>query len=119
MDNVILLRYAELFLKGKNKKFLDWMRKMREIFQNRQFRDLVSRFCVFLPAIKKMSKFGLHNQHVEIPLQGMEFVRFSICGGLWSLRTVNLFMPPLNKLCLDSIPQQGNLSKSRYNIVTN
>ena len=32
-------------------------------------------------------------------------------GGLWGLRMVNLFMPPLNKLCLNSIPRQGNLLK--------
>ena len=39
----------------------------------------------------------------------MEFVCFSLCGGLWSLRAVNLFMPPLDKLCLNSIPA-GNLN---------
>ena len=43
-----------------------------------------------------MSKFSLHNQFVEIPFQGMEFVHFSTCGGLWILWIVNLFMPPLN-----------------------
>jgi hypothetical protein len=54
-----------------------------------------------------MSKFSLHNQLVEIPLRGMEFIRFSTCGGLWSLRTLNLLLPPLNKLCLNSIPRRG------------
>ena len=54
-----------------------------------------------------MSKYCLQNQHDEIPLWGMELVCFSTCGGLWSLRAVNLFMPPLNKLCLNSIPRRG------------
>ena len=54
-----------------------------------------------------MSKFSLHNQLVEIPFQGMEFVRFSTCGGQWGLQTVNLFMPPLTKLCPNSIPRRG------------
>ena len=54
-----------------------------------------------------MSRFSLHKRQVEIPLQGMEFVCFSTRGGLWSLRAVNLFMPPLNKLCLNSIPRRG------------
>ena len=54
-----------------------------------------------------MSKYSLHNGQVEIPLQGMEFVRFSTCGGLWGLRTINLFVPPLNKLCFNSIPCKG------------
>jgi hypothetical protein len=50
-----------------------------------------------------MIRFSLHNRQVEIPLQGMEFVCFSTRGGLWGLRIVNLFMPPPNKLCLNSI----------------
>jgi hypothetical protein len=54
-----------------------------------------------------MSKFSLHNRQVEIPLQGMEPARFFTCGGLWSLRIVNLFMPPPNKLYLNSIPCKG------------
>ncbi len=65
-----------------------------------------------------MSRFSLHKRHVEIPLRGMEFVCFSTRGGLWGLRIVNLFMPPLNKLCLNSIDfvessisSQGNLMK--------
>ena len=58
-----------------------------------------------------MSVFGLHKRLVEIPLQGMEFVCFSTHGGLCGLRMVNLFMPPLNKLCINSIPCQGNLLK--------
>ena len=45
-----------------------------------------------------MSKYSLHNGQVKIPLQGMEFVRFSTCGGLLGLQTINLFIPPLNKL---------------------
>ena len=38
----------------------------------------------------------------------MEPVCFSICGGLWNLRAVNMFMPPLDKLSLNAIPA-GNL----------
>jgi len=59
-----------------------------------------------------MRKFSLHKRQVEIPLQGMEFVCFSTRGGLWDLLIVNLFMPPHNKLCLNSIPHQGNLLKN-------
>jgi hypothetical protein len=59
-----------------------------------------------------MSKFSLYNLYVEIPLQGMEFARFSICGGLWDLRAVNLFTQPLNKLCLNSIPRRGIYRKA-------
>jgi hypothetical protein len=55
-----------------------------------------------------MSEFSLHNQFVEIPCQGMEFVHFYTCGGLWSLRIVNLFMPPLYNYNLTPFPQ-GNL----------
>ena len=54
-----------------------------------------------------MSKFSLQNQFVEIPFQGMEFVHFFTCGGLWSSRTINMFLPPLYKLCLNSIPRRG------------
>lgn len=54
-----------------------------------------------------MSRFSLHNQLVEIPLQGMEFVRFSICGGLWSLREINLFMPLPNNYNLTPFPVRG------------
>ena len=54
-----------------------------------------------------MSVISLHNQLVEIPLQGMEFVRFFTCGGLWSLRIVNLFMPPLNNYDLTPFPARG------------
>ena len=54
-----------------------------------------------------MSKFSLHNRQVEIPLQGMEPARFFTCGGLWSLRIVNLFMPPLNNYDLTPFPARG------------
>ena len=54
-----------------------------------------------------MSKFSLHNQFVEIPFQGMEFVHFSTCSGLWSLRIINLFMPPLNNYDLTPFPVRG------------
>ena len=48
-------------------------------------------------------------------LAGMELVHSSICGGYWSLRAVNLFMPPLDKLCLNSIPERNlNISKKAY-----
>ena len=60
-----------------------------------------------------MIRFSLHNRQVEIPLQGMEFVCFSTRGGLWGLRIVNLFMPPPNKLCLNSIPCKGIYRKNR------
>jgi len=52
-----------------------------------------------------MGKFSLHNCLVEIPLRGMEFVRFSTCGGLWSLRIVYMFMPPLNKYTSTPFPE--------------
>ena len=55
-----------------------------------------------------MSMISLHKRRVEIPLQGMEFVSYSMCGGYWNLLIVNLFMPPLNILCFDSIPRRGN-----------
>jgi len=54
-----------------------------------------------------MSRFSLHKKQVEIPLQGMEFVCFSSRGGLWGIRMVNLFMPPLNKFSLNSMPRRG------------
>ena len=56
-----------------------------------------------------MSKFSLHKRQVEIPLRGMEFVCFSICGGLWSLRIINLFMPPLNNYDLAPFPEGESL----------
>ena len=59
-----------------------------------------------------MIRFSLHNRQVEIPLQGMEFIRYSTRGGLWSLLTVNLFMPPHNKQYLNSIPE-GNLMEKQ------
>jgi len=42
----------------------------------------------------------------------MEFICFSTRGGLWGLRMVNLFMPPLNKPCLNSIPCKGIYRKT-------
>ena len=56
-----------------------------------------------------MSKFSVHNRDVEIPLQGMEFVRFSTCGGLWGLRKVNLSMPPLNNYDLAPFPVRESI----------
>lgn len=53
-----------------------------------------------------MSRNSLHNQFVEIPLQGMKFVRF-ITYGLWNLRIVNLLMPPLNNYDLTPFPARG------------
>ena len=54
-----------------------------------------------------MSKFSLHNQLVEIPLQGMEFIRFFTCGGCGAYYIVNLFMPPLNNNDLTPFPVRG------------
>jgi len=62
-----------------------------------------------------MSKYSLHNRQVEIPLQGMEFVRISTYGGLWNLHAVNLFLPPLNKLYYNSIPFKGIYNKQFNN----
>lgn len=65
-----------------------------------------------------MSKFGLHNQHVEIPFREWSLMFFLHVVGLWSLLTDDLFMPPLNDLCINSIDfvessisPQGNLSE--------
>ena len=52
--------------------------------------------------------FSLHERLVEIPLQGMGTVRFSICSE-WGLQALNLFTPPLNKLCFNAIPRRGIL----------
>ena len=55
--------------------------------------------------------FGLHNLHIEIPFgNGVRMIY--ICGGLTDLQTFKLFLPPLNRLCLNSIPRRGIFGKS-------
>jgi len=61
-----------------------------------------------------MSKFSLHNRHVEIPLRGMELRYGLLSGGMNKLTIRKSHKPPQVEKQTSSIPRRGIYRKACF-----